>query len=60
MRGLVVVAVLLLVGVAIGTLLYISKDTSPSVADNATTFTLSRSASETKPSGTDAIVPLQV
>ena len=49
MQGLVVVTVLLLVSVAITTLLYISKDTKPSVADNATTFTLSRSARDTPP-----------
>jgi len=56
MRVLVVVAVLLLVGVAITTLLYISKDTSPSVGDDATINTPARSASETKPSVTDATV----
>jgi len=49
MRGLVVVSVLLLVSVAIGTLLYISKDTSPSVGDDATINTPVRSADETPP-----------
>ena len=44
MRGLVVVAVLLLVSVVITTLLYIAKDTNPSVTDNATVDAPARSA----------------
>jgi len=49
MRGLVVVAVLLLVSVAITTLLYIAKDTKPSVGDDSTVYTPARSADETPP-----------
>jgi len=45
MRGLVVVSVLLLVSVAIATLFYIGKDTKPSVADDSTVYTPTRSAS---------------